>query len=210
MLKNKEYLVSVALITVIVLAIGAVLWSMDSGSLTIKFDDEPEGAWWRGDTDAPVTIYVFPDFTCRACVEKEHMVLQALDMYPGSVRMVYHHYPFSSLGQTIAEALEAAGEQGKFWELHDSLAADVPDDISELEACAREIGLDMHKFSEALDSGRFREKVELDKEEAISRGIKHVSVFINGKEYGHNPGTLSDLCAAIDEELERTASDDGD
>jgi protein-disulfide isomerase len=178
---------------------------MDSGSLTLEPGDGTNGAWWRGAVGAPVTIYVFPDFTCPACVEKERMVLQALDMYPEILRMVYHHYPSSSFGQTVAEALEAAGEQGKFWELHDRLLVDPPGDISELKACAVEIGLDMQKFDEALDSGRFTEKVERDKEEAISRGIKHVSVFISGTEYGHNPGTLSDLCAAIDEELERIA-----
>jgi protein-disulfide isomerase len=178
---------------------------MDSGSLTLEPGDEPEGAWWRGAIDAPVTIFVFPDFTCPVCVEKERLVLQALDMYPESLRMVYHHYPSPGFGQTVAEALEAAGEQGKFWELHDRLLVDPPDDMSKLKACAAEIGLDMQKFDEALDSGRFKEKVERDKEEAISRGIKHVSVFINGNEYEHNPGTLADLCAAIDEELERIA-----
>ena len=200
---NRDYLISVALITVIVLSVGAVLWSMDSGSGKFEPGDELEGAWWRGAVGAPVTIYVFPDFTCSLCVEKERLALQALDMYPESLRMVYHHYPSSSFGQTVAEALEAAGEQGKFWELHDRLLVSPPYDMSKLKTCAAEIGLDMQKFDEALDSGRFTEKVELDKEEAISRGIKHVSAFINGTEYEHNPGTLSDLCAAIDEELER-------
>jgi len=138
------------------------------------------------------------------------MVLQALDIYPDKVKKAYHHYPSSEFGQIIAEALEAADEQGKFWELHDRLLADVPDDMSELEACAAELGLDTQKFGEALDTGRFTGKVDLAKQEAISRGVKHVAVFINGREYRHSPGTLSDLCDAIDEELERDGSDDCD
>ena len=121
--------------------------------------------------------------------------------------MVYHHYPSSDFGQKIAEALEAADEQGKFWELHDRLLEDVPDDMSELKACAAEIGLNMQRFSQALDSGEFRERVELARQEAISRGVEHVSVFINGREYQHSPGTLSDLRDAIDEELEKDGSD---
>ena len=138
------------------------------------------------------------------------MVLQALDIYPGKVKMVYHHNPSSEFGQKIAEALEAADEQGKFWELHDKILQDVPDDISELKAYAAEIGLDTQRFNEALDSGVFREKVELAKEESISRGVNEVSVFINGKEYQQYPGTLSDLRAAIDEELKKDVSYDCD
>jgi protein-disulfide isomerase len=136
------------------------------------------------------------------------MVLEALDIYPDKVKMAYHHYPSSEFGQKLAEALEAADEQGKFWELHDRLLADVPDDISELEACAADIGLDTQKFGDALVTGRFAETVELAKQAAISRGVKHVAVFINGKEYEYDPGTLSDLYDAIDEELERDGSND--
>ena len=143
-------------------------------------------------------------------MEKERIALDALDIYPGKVKMVYHHYPTSELGQKIAEALEAADEQGKFWELHDRLLADVPDDISELKACAAEIGLDTHRFGEALDNGRFTETVELAKQAAISRGVKHVAVFINGREYEYDPGRLSCFCDAIDEELEKDGSDDCD
>ena len=150
---------------------------------------------------------MYPDFTCPICVEKERMVLEALDVDPDKVQMVYHHYPSSEFGQRIAEGLEAAGDQGMFWELHDRLLPDVPNDMSESMACAAEIGLDTQKFGEALDTGRFTETVELAKQEAISRGVKHVAVFINGREYEHDPGTLSDLCDAIDEELERDGSD---
>lgn len=82
--------------------------------------------------------------------------------------------------------------------------------MSELKACAAEIGLDTQKFGEALDTGRFAERVQLAKQEAILRGVKYVSAFINGREYEHDPGTLSDLCDAIDEELERDGGDDSD
>jgi len=135
------------------------------------------------------------------------MVLQALDIYPDQVEMVYHHYPSSEFGQIIAEALEAADEQGRFWDLHDRLLMDMPHDMSELEACAADTGLDMQRFGEALDTGRFTEAVELAKQVAVSRGVGHVAVFINGREYRHSPGTLSDLRDAIDEELESDASD---
>ncbi len=207
-MRNREYLLIVALITIALLAIGGILWSMDNGSLTLE-DSSSNRQWFRGASDAAVIIDVYPDFTCDVCVEKERMVLEALDIYPRIIKMVYHHYPISAWGQLIAEALEAAGEQGKFWELHDSLLESVPNNPAELVTYAAEIGLDIQRFGQAFESREFREKVELYKDEVVSRGVMHVAVFINGREYEHDPGTLSDLCDAIDEELERTGSDDG-
>ncbi len=131
------------------------------------------------------------------------MALQALEIYPGDVKMVYHHYPTSEFSWTLAEALEAAAEQGKFWELHDKFLEGVPADIDELKASARQIGLDMGRFEEALNTGAFREKVELAKHEAVSRGVTGVALFVNGTEYPFSPGTIEELCAFIDRELER-------
>lgn len=131
------------------------------------------------------------------------MTLQALNIYPADVKMIYHPYPDSECSWMLAEALEAAAEQGKFWELHDRYLADVPADIDELKASARQIGLDMDRFEKALSSGIFREKVKLAKEEAVSRGVNHTAIFVNGTEYQHSPGTIDDLCSVIDKELER-------
>jgi protein-disulfide isomerase len=131
------------------------------------------------------------------------LALQALDIYPSDVKMVYHHYPDSELSWKLAEALEAAAEQGKFWELHDKFLEGVPADIDELKASARQIGLDMDRFEEALDNGLFQAKVILAKEEAVSRGVTGVGLFVNGQEYQYSPGTIDDLCSAIDKELER-------
>lgn len=199
---TKRYIISVTLITMAILAIGGILWNKDTGSLTPETYGGFDSQWSLGASNAAIIIDVYLDFTCQVCVEKERVVLQALDLYPESVRMIYHHYPISELGQKIAEALEAAGEQGKFWELHDRLIEDVPTDIFELKACAGEIGLDMKKFDEALESGKFSEEVKLTKQQAVSQGVSSTSVYINWIEYQHYPGKLSDLCAAINEELE--------
>ena len=131
------------------------------------------------------------------------MTLQAIDIYPADVKMVYHPYPDSEFSWKLAEALEAAAEQGKFWELHDQYLASVPSDMSQLKVYAQQIGLDMDKFEEALDTGVSRERVELAKQEAVSRGVTQVAIFVNGTEYQFSPGTISDLRSTIDRELER-------
>ncbi|MFC1936982.1 DsbA family protein [Chloroflexota bacterium] len=203
---TKKYITSVALITIVILAIGGILWSSDAGSLATA----PESEWQSGADDAPVTIDVYPDFTCHICVEKERLVLQALSLYPEKVRMVYHHYPISEFGQKLAEVLEAAGEQGKFWEMHDRLLQDAIYATSQLNAFAEEIGLNMEQFKQSLDSGKFSEKVEISKRQAELHGVDNVSVFINRLEYQHYPGTLSDLRAAIEEALNRSGADVND
>jgi protein-disulfide isomerase len=201
---TREYVVTVLLITIATLTIGFLVW--DSGTQRLSCTCE---GWCRGADDAPITIDAYPDFLCPVCVDKELMLVQSMDMYPKEIRLVYHHYPSSGFSQKIAEALEVAGEQDKFWEMHDSIIEDVPDDMSELIAVAEGLGLDMERFNEALDSGEFSEIVHIAKEKAISAGVKYVSVFINGKEYKESPGTPADLRIAIDDELERIEANGG-
>jgi protein-disulfide isomerase len=203
---NKRYILAVLLVSASVLVIGAILWS--SGTQRVTPDVACTG-WCRGAETPAVVIDSYPDFECPACVSKEILIMQALGIYPDQVRHDYHHYPYSEFSQKLAEALEAAGEQGMFWELHDRFLEDVPSDMNELLDMAEDIGLDMGIFTDSLYSGRFSDKVIADKVLAVSSGVRHVSVFINGKEYKGASDSFADLCNAIDEELERMGVDDG-
>jgi len=200
---TKSYVIGVGLITLAILAIGGLLWSSGTAELKPDSDNMVGLSWYRGVDDAPITVDVYPDFLCHICVEKELMVVQALADYPGRIRLVYHHYADPGYSEKLAEALEAAGEQGKFWKMHDRLIQNVPADMAALEAAAGEVGLDIKRFMEALDSGKFTEKVQLAKQEALSAGVRYVAIFINGREYPKSTSTLEDLYDAIDEELER-------
>jgi len=206
---TPKYIISVVLISVVILAIGGLLWNSGTVELSPDYNAMVNGSWYRGPDDAPITIDVYPDFLCDICIEKELMIVQALADYPGKIRMVYHHYADPGFSEKLAEALEAAGEQGKFWEMHDRFIQNVPSDINQLQLVAEEIGLEIREFNEVLESGRFNEKVRLAKQEAISAGVKYVSIFINRKEYQKNPGTLDDLYTAINKELERLGADVG-
>ncbi len=138
------------------------------------------------------------------------MALQALDLYPGQVRLVYHHYASinSDFSMKIAESMEIAGSEGKFWEMHDRFAIDVPEDISKLMVVAEEVGLDIADFSESLDNGEYTETILTARDEAEERGVRDLSLFINQTEYAKYPGTLDDLRQAIDQELQRIATND--
>jgi hypothetical protein len=136
------------------------------------------------------------------------LALQALDLYPDQVRLVYHHYPDRNTGVSlkIAESLEFSGSEGKFWEIHDRFTLDVPEDISDLMIVAEEVGFDITDFTESLDNGEYTEAVLSAIDEAQNRGVSGIALFINDTEYMKYPGTLDDLTHAIDEELNRIAT----
>jgi len=205
---NKWHIVTVMLITTVTLAIGVLLWH--SGSQRINIGEECDG-WCRGAEEPVVIIDVFPDFGCSICVSKERTILQVLELYPDDVRLDYHHYPYNDFSYTLAEALECAGEQGKFWEMHDKLyLEDMPGNISQILAAAESIGLDMKLFTESLESRKFKDKVLSEKEQAIAEGAQAASVYIDGHIYTGDAGSIDDFCTAIDTALEDALSEAGD
>ena len=137
------------------------------------------------------------------------MALQALVTYPDDVRFVYHHFPAtdSQLSMKIAESLEEAGAQGKFWEMHDQIVLYTPLDITELKMAAASVGLDMDDFNEAIDTGKHTETVLQAKELAKEHDVEYVALFINQKEFDKNPGSFDNLKEAIEEELVRIGAD---
>jgi protein-disulfide isomerase len=207
-MQSKGYILTVLIITVVTLAIGAALWH--SGTQRLIIDKECDG-WCRGAEEPLVIIDAFPDFGCQLCVNKERMIIQALEVYPDDVRLDYHHYPYNDFSYTLAEALECAGEQDKFWELHDKIyLEDVPEDMSELLAAAENVGLDIDLFNESLDSGKFKDKILAERAQAIADGAQAMSVYINGNLYTGSASSLDDFCDVIDNELEKAGAAGGE
>jgi predicted DsbA family dithiol-disulfide isomerase len=224
-LKNKRYIISVGLITTLILTAGGFIWNSGTNELSSSIVPSVS-PWYQGEEGALVSIDMYTDFECSTCLKKERQALQAYYDFPGKIRLACHHFPGSENSIKIAEALEAAGEQGRFWEMHDRLIDDIPCDIAVLIAAvestvtdireftiahlvseAAELGLDMEKFNKALESGRFNEKVQMAKQDGISSGVQTVSLFINGKEFRAIRGTLDEFYAAITAELERLEKD---
>lgn len=134
------------------------------------------------------------------------MALEAVQKYPRQVRFEYHPFPYSDLGFRIAEALEAAGSQGKFWELHRAVIENAPEDEQGLRALAEAVGLDMPVLNEALEKGIYRADIEASVQAAEALGVREVALFVNGKEYRKYPGTFDDLSRMIESELQRMGS----
>jgi protein-disulfide isomerase len=143
------------------------------------------GAPIRGKEDAPITIVEYCDFQCPFCKKSRPTLKQILDTYPEQVRILYKHFPLSFHREAMNahRASLAAGEQGKFWEMHD-LIFDSPDGLSPdvMRKHAQQLGLDMAKFDADYASDRILKKIEADQEEgkkALVRGTP--AFFVNGK-----------------------------
>ena len=148
----------------------------------------------RGPEDAPVTILVYNDFQCTDCnylpVSK-----QLLENHPDDVRIVYRYYPYLALfdkAELAAQAAEAAGRQGKFWEMHDLLfeqqAEWVDLSVESFESWvtdrARELELDQTQFMAGFNSAETVERVQKAADEGVSIGIPTLPFYlINGQIY---------------------------
>ncbi|MFH1145915.1 MAG: DsbA family protein [bacterium] len=139
----------------------------------------------RGNSQAPVTIIVFSDYQCPSCKAFDQTVRKLLDVYPDKLRLVWKDFPLSYHTESPRAALAArcAGQQGKYWQYHDSLY-DQQDNLAvELYGkIAVEIGLDAKRWQQCYDSGSGYEAVQAGQAQGTAAGIDGVpAVFINGK-----------------------------
>ncbi len=127
-----------------------------------------------------------------------------MDVYKGKVRLVIKNYPYKyrDYSRIAAEASLAAGEQGKYWEMHDLLIKRSPKlDRASLISYAKELGLDVKKFTDALDTQKFKNDIDRDLELARKLDLYNTPTFyINGRQVvGERP--FEYLKKIIDEEL---------
>ncbi len=142
----------------------------------------------RGASDPRVTLVVYSDFQCPACAQFElKTVDQLLEKHPDDVRFVFRQFPIAGhpLAQKAAEATEAAGAQGKFWEMVQKVFANQDTLTAEkLNELAQSLGLDMNKFKDELNSGKYKDLVASQKDGGLRSGVNATpTLYINGEKY---------------------------
>jgi protein-disulfide isomerase len=160
----------------------------------------------RGPDKARITMVEFSDFQCPYCSAAVGKVNAILRAYPNDVKLVFKQFPLETHSRAMpaAEAALAAHAQGKFWELHDKMFANVRMLTGEnILVWAKEIGLDMDKFRADLQSHKFRPAVDRDVEDGMKAFVQGTPTFyINGQRYnGHVE--LEALRPILDAELKK-------
>jgi protein-disulfide isomerase len=158
-----------------------------SGPDPARAYDLPAGkSPFKGPADAPITIVEFSDYQCPFCARSEPLVHEALAAYPTQARLVFKHYPLTSIhpqAMPAALAAAAAQKQGKFWEMHEKLFANqralAPEQLTQY---ARDIGLDMAQFEADMNSDVIKAQVQEDIALAQRSGVRGTpTIFVNGK-----------------------------
>jgi protein-disulfide isomerase len=150
-----------------------------------KVEMTADPARLRGDSKAPVTIVEFSDFSCPFCQKAESTINGLLAKYQGKVKLGYRDFPLRQLhpqAQLAAEASRCAAEQGKYWEYHDLLFANLDKQgRDDLIKDARTLNLDDKQFDACLSSGRYKPQIEQDIQLGTRGGVVATpGFFVNG------------------------------
>lgn len=161
-----------------------------------------------GKMDAPVTLVEFGEYESEECAKVNEVVKQLLEEYEGKIRFQFRHFPLTLIHQRSLKASEsavAAGQEGKFWEMHNVLFANRRNlGTTSLKLHSKEAGVKNKKFLDELVNGVYGWQVQDDLKEGINRGVKDIpAFFINDVPFTGKP-TFSNLSTAIDAALKKS------
>ncbi len=174
-----------------------------------------------GPADAPVTLVEFLDPECESCGAFHPTLKSILKDYDGKVRLVVRYMPFHPNSVLAASWTEAAGEQGRYWEMQELLFRRQPEwgeihghggpavpavrreqPAVLFERYAAELGLDVERVRAAVAGNRYAAKVERDKRDGLSLGVSRTpTFFVNGRQLARF--SQQDLRALIEDELKK-------
>ncbi|MEP6921401.1 MAG: thioredoxin domain-containing protein [bacterium] len=168
----------------------------------------------HGPADAPVTLEEFGDFECPPC-GLLHPILKAMEQEFGPrLKIVFREFPLVPThphALVAARAAEAAGLQGKFWEMHDMIYEtqlswhEAFDARPIFEGYATRIGLDLQRYRQDVDSKAVENRIFQDGKRAHSLGVKGTpTVFMNGREVPFESLAPEKLRGLIQTELSKT------
>ena len=141
----------------------------------------------KGPVSAPITVIEFADFECPYCAMMAPILEQVWQQHSQEMRFVYKFMPLSGHphGDPAARAAIAALDQGKFWEMHDKLFANRDHlEQSDLDAYAKELGLDLNRFHADMQSQATSDRIAADRKLADSLDVKGTpTIYLNGREF---------------------------
>ena len=145
----------------------------------------------QGPADAPVTLVEYGDYECPYCGRAYPVVKRIQKALGDRLRFVFRNFPLNTLHEhagVAAQAAEAAGAQGKFWEMHD-LLYEHQDDLAgaDLVNYALKLGLEVYRFESDLAGEVYAKRVREDFRGGVRSGVNGTpTFFING--FRHNGG----------------------
>jgi len=215
MSNEMKIIIGISVVTLVLIVGAAFLFGGSSSSqssqpiknmnVLIRADNHEVNA------HAKVTLVEFGDFQCPACGAEYPIVTQLLQAYKGKINFVFRNFPLPQHqnAQAAAEASEAAGAQGKFFEMYSLLYANQSnwsDSTNALEVFSRyakTLQLDMNKFTSDVKGNKYASKIQNDVNDGFAVGVNATpTFFLNGVPIqGGLP--YNDFKAKIDQALQK-------
>ena len=194
----KRYLPFLIIVAVLIVAAGSVIWFVQkskqnglSNTNANAQSDTAGGAHVRGPANAPVTVEEYGDFQCPPCGRMYPELKTIEQEYGDKIKVIFRNFPITTqhkFAMIAAEAAEAAGFQGKYWEMHDKLYenqqawATSDDPGPAFIGYARELGLDLERFTRDMNGAEARSRVEQDMQMGNTAGVNATPTFlVNGR-----------------------------
>ena len=223
---------------ILLATIGGIMWISQSGatpettnanadnsnaanqSAADTYAKAPPGAapaHFKGGVDATVLVEEFADFQCGACAQKHSVFNELMSEYGNKIKFVFRNYPLPMHNKAYeaAVAAEAAGLQGKFWEMQNLLFANQQKWVADsghrklFDEYAKTAGIDVDKFNNDFLGISAKTRVDADMKRGNAVGLKSTpTLFINGKSIAFEQMTLDALKPIIDAELKKSESSD--
>ncbi len=215
MSKEAKVLIAIAgvvLIGGVLLAIFANPQPIDPGAPVDPQSLVRDSSHMTGKADAKVTVVEFGDFQCPGCAAAHPGVKKIIADYKDNpnVNIVFRNFPLDTIhpnAHIAAEAAESAGNQGKYWEMHDMLYekqnewTGVLDPFDLFASYAQSLGLNVDQFKAEVTQRRYADIISTDLKDGQSAGVNSTpTFFINGVKEA-KVLNAEDLKAKIEAEL---------
>ncbi len=158
-----------------------------------------------GKQDAPILLLEFGEYENEECARANEVVKQLLHDYADKIRFQFRHFPLTLIHQRslkASEAAVAAGQEGKFWEMHNVMFHNRRNlGTTSLKLYSKEAGVKSRNFLDDLVNGTFGWQVQDDIKEGRNMGVKELpAFFVNGHPVTGKP-TYANIAAAIVKEI---------
>lgn len=188
--RTKKMLTRVALVIFVPLILIGVIYGLLGQGEVYPPDQVAEVDHVRGNPDG-VILMVYADFQCPACAREAELIERAWPRLQDDAQLVFRHYPLTGShahAWTAALYAEAAGQQGRFWEMHDEIFANqaywsgMSSVEEEFDGYLQDLGLDVEQAHADMRSDSLVQKVRNDQRGGTRAGVRSTpTLFVNGR-----------------------------
>lgn len=196
MTKEVKMVLGVITVVIVFAGIGFLLLKQQNDSLPKVSADKSEALTrstpnLRGKADSTIKVVEFGDIQCPACAAANPLMDELFKQYGDRVSFTFRHFPLPMHANAYAgaDAVEAAGEQGKFWDMVTKVYetqpvwAETSDPSPTFQKLAQELGLDMEKFNKAYTGKTHRDRIDQDKADGQYLAVPGTPTFyVNGEQ----------------------------